>query len=96
MMAAINSKKVLLLGDSYTFGVYLRDSDTVASSLQNVANKSQKCISVPTQVTQMVTKSTKYTRGFIKISPKSNQIILFTMFLLEMTYLGLIELPGKI
>lgn len=44
--SCVNSKKVLLLGDSYTFGVFLRDSDTVASSLQNAANKSQKCISV--------------------------------------------------
>ena len=39
-------KKVLLLGDSYTFGVYLRDKDTYPSQLQDLSNKNNFCLQV--------------------------------------------------
>lgn len=41
-----NHKKLLILGDSYTFGYSLRDEDTVASAIQKLANTSNKCIVV--------------------------------------------------
>lgn len=40
------SKKVLLLGDSYTFGVYLRDDDTYPSQLQYLLNENNFCLRV--------------------------------------------------
>ena len=41
-----SQKTILFLGDSYTFGVYLRDKDTYPSKFQYLSNKNKNCFKV--------------------------------------------------